>query len=146
MTLPYSSIVSFIDKPFNTTIYFNVSFNVAAIGDTVLVTCKTVSNPTATCHLYHQGNQLNMASNSYVIQGFKSSDQGAYNCSCTNILGKDSGLNTLTVYGTLFVSYKKTRAHTPMFLLLVLSINKYSFLKIDKWEKIVFHGILVTGL
>lgn len=88
------------DKPMNTTTQFNVSFNAAMPGDAVAIFCTTDANPNAACEVHHHGNKLTAGSGSYLIRNFTSSDQGEYNCTCSNILGMGYGVKTLTVYGT----------------------------------------------
>jgi hypothetical protein len=83
----------------NTTTHFNVSFDAAMPGDSVAISCTTDANPNASCDLYHHSNKLNVSSDIYVIRNFTSSDQGEYNCSCGNSLGRGYGVKTLTVYG-----------------------------------------------
>jgi hypothetical protein len=85
----------------NTAAQFNVSFNAAAPGDTIMITCITQAYPPATCELYRHGNKLNVVPGSgYIIPKFTLSDLGPYKCSCRNSLGSGHVIGTLTLYGT----------------------------------------------
>lgn len=97
----------------NTTTHFNVSFDAAMPGDTVGVSCTTDANPKATCEIYHQDNKLTSGSGSHVIRNFTLSDKGEYNCTCSNILGIDYGVKTLTVYGMFIRNYFAEMMYLP---------------------------------